>query len=57
MRRISLLLNDMKSFQNINGNREVIMQATGFSDPFTQKLLTMLTILGLTFVVLFINIM
>ncbi len=57
MRRISLLLNDLKSYQNINGNRDEIMQATGFRDPFTQKVLAVLTILCLTFVVLFINIM
>ncbi len=57
MRRTSLLLNDLKNFQNINGNRGEIMQATGFRDPLTQKVLVVLAILVIIFLTLFASTM
>lgn len=55
--RTSPLLNDLKNFRDIEVNGGEIMQATGFRDPFTQKVLVVLAILVIIFLTLFASIM
>ena len=53
MKRTSQLLNDLKNFREIEVNGGEIMQATGFRDPFIQKVLVVLAILVIIFLTLF----
>jgi hypothetical protein len=57
MKRTSLLLNDLKNFRDIEVNGGEIMQATGFRDPFIQKVIVVLAILVIIFLTLFANTM
>jgi len=57
MKRSSPLLNDLRNFREIEVNGGDIMQATGFKDPFIQKVIVVLAILVIIFLALFASAM